>query len=79
MVIPTAADFGQLLTLALSPPLHPPGSLASGSATEDAKLARWRSRVLSRTAELRSSLPGGPNEAEAIALRAIAEIVTPRP
>ena len=69
-----ATDLGSLLTLALSPPVRAPGSLAAGSATEDAAIDRWRETVRQRVLSLRAKDLG---QHEATALDAIERIARP--
>lgn len=57
-----ARELGDLLTLILSPPGFAPGSLASGSATEDRMIDRWLADVRRRLDDLRLRVPPGSRQ-----------------
>jgi hypothetical protein len=69
-----AEELGSLLSLALSPPVYPPGSFAAGSATEERNIARWRETVRQRVLSLRAQDLG---QYETMALDTIERIARP--
>ncbi len=58
-----AERVGNLVTTYLSPPYYAPGSMAGGSAVEDAAVERWRQQLGADAAKLWAEVAGRDPEA----------------